>query len=223
MTSGQTLLEYAVQIGALELLPEGRRLKSGRISPYFFNSGLFTSGDSLANLINAYAAHALRMSKPFTVVYGPPYKGIPLAVALASKLSRMHVADFAFSFSRKELKDHGEGGILVGASLRGKNVLIVDDVMTTGDSSGGAVEMVRAEGGNPVGCIIGFDRQEKAVDGELSAVQSFALKYSVPVFAAASLTDLIQLLKAHASAGESREMLDKILTYRAQYGMKSST
>ncbi len=129
-----------------------------------------------------------------------------------------------YAFNRKEAKDHGEGGIIVGASLQGKNVLIVDDVMTTGTSSGEAVEIIRANGGTPIGCVIAFDRQERGKESNLSAVEEFQKNYGIPVGAAATLADLISVLKrtpAESSDDNVGEMLEKILEYRQQYGIST--
>lgn len=210
-TPAETFVAYALSIGALELLPNGRELKSGRISPYFFNSGLFNTGESISNLAKAYSAAAQDEFHP-DVVFGPAYKGIPLATSVAQAIG----GKVGYAFNRKEAKDHGEGGIIVGASLAGKNVLIVDDVMTTGTSSGEAVEIIRANGGIPIGCVIAFDRQERGKEGNQSAVQGFEENYGIAVRAAATLSDLIGLLLRTGGRGE---MLEKILEYRKEYGV----
>lgn len=212
---------YALGIGAIELVPEGRKLKSGRISPYFFNSGLFNKGEEISILAEAYAQASSGISHDVEVIFGPAYKGIPLAVALSIILSQDHgIDEIGYAFNRKEAKDHGEGGIIVGHPVKGKRVLIVDDVMTTGSSSGEAVEIVRANGGNPVGCVIAFDRQEKGADTKLSAVQEFEKNYGIPVRAAATLDDLISELKARKSTSEKGGViLGKILEYQKQFGV----
>ncbi len=217
----QHFLAYALSIGALELLPEGRKLKSGRISPYFFNSGLFNTGRSLLQLADAYLAAIVSHSSP-EIVFGPAYKGIPLATAVALKLEERLRVNIGYAFNRKEAKDHGEGGIIVGMPVEGKDVLIVDDVMTTGTSSGEAVEIVRVNGGTAIGCAIAFDRQERGKESDLSAVQEFQGNYGIPVHVAATLSDLISLLE-RASAGDDGDdiagILEKILVYREQYGV----
>lgn len=216
-TPAETFIAYALHIGALELLPEGRALKSGRISPYFFNSGLFNTGETITNLALAYAAAASEFTPE--IVFGPAYKGIPLATALAQAIG----GNVGYAFNRKEAKDHGEGGIIVGASLAGKNVLIVDDVMTTGTSSGEAVEIIRANGGIPIGCVIAFDRQERGKEGIHSAVQEFEQTYGITVRAAATLSDLISLLRHTLAESpddhQVGEMLEEILAYRKAYGV----
>ncbi len=206
--AAQAFVKYALQIGAIELLPEGRRLKSERISPYFFNSGLFNTGESLTRLAEAYAAEIKRSFQP-EVIFGPAYKGIPIAAAVAQAIG----GDMGYAFNRKEAKDHGEGGVLVGAPINGKKVVIVDDVMTTGDTSGEAVELVRGYGGIPIGYTIAFDRQERGVDTELSAVQAFEEKFGIPVAAAGKLDDLIEIL-------HGKQMFTRVLAYYERYGAR---
>lgn len=216
--SAEVFIAYALGLGAIELLPNGRQLKSGRISPYFFNSGLFNTGESLTNLAKGYAATWEGMRCP-EVIFGPAYKGIPLATATAQAMS----SNSGYAFNRKEAKDHGEGGIIVDSSLVGKSVLIVDDVMTTGTSSGEAVEIIRANGGVPIGCVIAFDRQERSKDSANSAVQEFENNYGVPVRAVATLSDLIGFLSETSSSQhaepEVRVILGKILAYKNEYGV----
>lgn len=223
----ERFVEYALGIGALELVPKGRSLKSERISPYFFNSGLFCSGNSVLQLAGAYASKIDEMTNDGSlptdiVLFGPSYKGTFLVPAIAMQLAWKYHENFEFASNRKEAKDHGEGGIILGASLRGKSALIVDDVMTTGTSSGEAVEIVEANGGIVVGCMIAFDRQERGKDSELSAVQEFQQKFGVPAYPAATLADLISVLqKTPAESGDDNvgEMLEKILAYQKQYGV----
>lgn len=217
-TFAEAFIAYALGLGAIELLPNGRQLKSGRISPYFFNSGLFNTGESLTNLSKGYAATWEGMQCP-EVIFGPAYKGIPLATATAQAMG----GNIGYAFNRKEAKDHGEGGTIVGSSLAGKSVLIVDDVMTTGTSSGEAVEIIRANGGVPIGCVIAFDRQERGKDSTNSAVQEFEKNYGVPVRAAATLSDLIGFLSETASNQHAEPevgvILGKILAYKNEYGV----
>lgn len=231
MNIGIDFTRFALTLGALELVPNGRSLKSKRISPYFFNTGLFNTGSSAAKLAASFAEMLYAAdqdfclgSDGFDVVFGPAYKGVPLAVSVAIALSVKYPSRFGsvgFSFNRKEAKDHGEGGIIVGASLAGKRVVIVDDVMTTGTSSGEAVSIIRAQGGTVVGTAIAFDRMERGgEESGLSATQAFTKNYGVPVFAVATLDDLIAHLKegaAHYQGGP--ETLPRILAYKDEYGV----
>lgn len=213
MNYAMDFLLYALQIGALELVPGGRQLKSGRISPYFFNSGLFYTGETISNLAKAYAS-AIKGFQP-DVIFGPAYKGIPLAVTVAQAIG----GNIGYAFNRKEEKDHGEGGSIIGASLQEKKVLIVDDVMTTGTSSGEAIEIVRSAGGIPIGCVIAFDRQECGKNGNESAVQEFEEIYKIPVRAAATLNDLIALMQLDPKEPKFSIFLPKILDYKKLYGV----
>lgn len=221
--TGQAFVRYALQIGALEILPRGRKLKSGRTSHYFFNSGLFTTGEALVNLSESYAARAKNLQ--FDVIFGPAYKGIPLAVGVAGAFWRRFHRNVEWAFNRKEEKNHGEGGIVVGASLQGKCVLIVDDVMTTGVSAEEAVHIIQQAGGTPVGCIIAFDRQERREESDLSAVQEFQQEYQIPVFASATFADLIAVLIGElewttpVDTFQERLVLEKLYAYRDQYGV----
>lgn len=225
LTPSERFVRYAIEIGALEFVPEGRKLKSGRISPYFFNSGLFNTGATIGELGKVYAAEIVGHEYPYVdVIYGPAYKGIPLSVATAVSVAQCSNRNVGYAFNRKEEKTHGDGGIIVGASLSGKRVAIVDDVMTTGTSSGEAVEIVRAQGGVPAFCVIAFDRQERGKDSELSAVQEFQKNYGIPVYAVATLADLISFLQnVPAESGDDSvgEILEKILAYKKEYGVVS--
>lgn len=222
-TPTDAFIRLALEIGALEIIPEGRKLKSGRMSPYFFNAGLFTTGYALSRLLEAYRfawdRHPVIQRVKFggpqvfvDVIFGPAYKGIPLAVGLT--LLDATFSNYGWAFNRKEEKPHGDGGTLVGASMAGKNVLIIDDVMTSGMSSAEAVETVKAAGGTPVGALIAFDRQEVGQDGKLSAVEEFEQKFELPVAAAATLQDLIAYLERN-----EHPALDAIKAYRRQYGV----
>lgn len=216
MTDVRAMLfvRFALQIGAIELVPEGRMLKSGRVSSYFFNAGLFTDGAVLLRLTELYASYACDMI-PFDVVYGPAYKGIPLAVGVAMSLYSRHGLNVGWAHDRKEAKAHGEGGLFVGANMQGKRVLLVDDVMTSGSSCDEAATLIAKSGGTLVGCVIAFDRQECAQGGSHSAVCEFAVKHSVPVNPIAQCEDLIAVLETD---GTYPEVLRKILEYRDQYG-----
>ena len=198
------------------------KVKSGRISPYFFNAGLFNSGLSVGRLAEFYAQALVDSGIEFDMLFGPAYKGIPLSTATATALAR-HPAlsgrDVPFAFNRKEAKDHGEGGVLVGAPLQGK-VVIIDDVITAGTSVRESVEIIRQAGAEPVAVLIALDRMERAGrDGELSehsAVQDVQRTYGIPVVSIASLTDIMSVLEADATLAEYREAVQ---AYRARYGI----
>lgn len=229
LTPGEHFVQYAISIGAIEFVPDGRKLKSGRISPYFFNSGLFNTGDTIGKLGKMYAAEIYSccfigkepIIKP-GVIFGPAYKGIPLSVVTAVEFARLTGRNIGYAFNRKEEKTHGDGGIIVGASLKNEGVVIVDDVMTTGTSSREAVQIIRAKGGYPTVCVISFDRQECGAEGQLSAVQEFEQNFRIPVYAVATLADLISFLqKVPAESGDDNtgEILEKILMYQKEYGV----
>ena len=200
-------------------------LKSGRVSPYFFNAGRFDSGAALSTLAGCYADAVDAAELGFDLLFGPAYKGIPLATALACEYARRG-RDLPLAFNRKEAKTHGEGGTLIGAPLAGKRVLIVDDVITAGTAIREALALIREGGGIPAGIVIALDRQEVAPDGSasdglgLSAAQAVAAESGIPVIAVAGLEDLL------AFAGESAELLgqrEQLLAYRARYGCRTST
>lgn len=223
MSFSKNFVRYSLSIGAIELVPEGRKLKSGRVSPYFFNSGLFNTGESIYELAAAYAfpiATAFKHTK-VDVIFGPAYKGIPLATAVSMVMFLRHGISIGYAFNRKEVKNHGEGGIIVGCSLVNKKVLIIDDVMTTGTSSGEAVDIIRVNGGVPVGCVIAFDRQERQDYGKFSAVEGFENNYDIPVYPAATLLDLIEELREDRDGAfpKGKETLVELMKYRDQYGV----
>lgn len=188
-------------------------LKSGRISPYFFNAGLFDSGAALAILGQCYALALESAGLEFDMLFGPAYKGIPLATTLAVALAGRG-RDVPVAFNRKEAKGHGEGGSLIGAPLRGR-VLIVDDVISAGTAVRESLEIIRAAGATPCAVLIALDRQERGLVGERSAAQEVAADFGLPVIAVAGLADLLQLaddrpeLSAHKAA---------LMAYRARYG-----
>lgn len=189
--------------------------KAGRASPYFFNAGLFSSGAVLGALSRFYAKAAQASRIEFDVLFGPAYKGITLAAATSIALADAGCGDTPFCYNRKEAKDHGEGGVLVGAPLKGR-VLIIDDVISAGTSVRESVELIRAAGAEPVGVLIALDRRERG-QGELSAVQEVARDYGIPVISIASLDDLLGFL---ADRPEMVENLSRVEKYRAQYGVK---
>ncbi len=200
------------------------KVKSGRISPYFFNAGLFNSGGSVGKLAGFYAQALLDSGVAFDMLFGPAYKGIPLAtataVALAGHPAMQGRRDVPFAYNRKEAKDHGEGGTLVGAPLKGK-VVIIDDVITAGTSVRESVEIIRNAGAEPAVVLIAMDRMERAgADDALSAhsaVQDVAKTYGIPVVAIASLADIMALLQDDAAFAEHR---DAVQAYRTKYGVK---
>jgi len=189
-------------------------LKSGRVSPYFFNAGRFDSGAALAELGQTYAQALLESGIAFDVLFGPAYKGIPLATAVAIALAAKG-RDVPLAFNRKEAKDHGEGGLLIGASLEDRRVLIVDDVITAGTAIRESIETIRRAGGRPCGVLIALDRQERAGEGGLSATQAVREEFGLPVVAIASLNELLQLADGQPGLAMHREAL---LAYRRRYG-----
>lgn len=189
------------------------KLKSGRTSPYFFNAGLFNSGRALAELGRAYAATIQRADLPCDVLFGPAYKGIPLVATTAVALADHHGRSLPWSFNRKEAKDHGEGGNIVGAPLRGR-VLIIDDVITAGTAIRESVDLIRAAGATPVGVIIALDRQERGQTAQ-SAVQEVEQTLGLPVTSIIKLADLIEHLRAVGDATQ----LASLQSYRQRYGV----
>jgi orotate phosphoribosyltransferase len=189
--------------------------KAGRKTPYFFNTGLFDDGDSLRKLGQFYAKAILESGLEFDMLFGPAYKGIPLVASIAIALSESG-RNVPFAFNRKEAKDHGEGGIIVGAPLKGK-VLIVDDVISAGTSIRESVEIIRVNGAAPCGVVIALDRQERGT-GELSAVQEVERNYGIPVHGIASLAILIEYLRNQPHMAHN---LDAIKCYQREYGIVS--
>lgn len=189
-------------------------LKSGRISPYFFNAGLFNSGYALAELGSCYAESINENNIDYDVLFGPAYKGIPLVAAIAYALSVNHAVDKPYAFNRKEAKGHGEGGLIVGAPLDGK-VLIVDDVITAGTAIREAVDIISNEDAETSAVLIALDRQEKG-KSELSAIQEVNRDYGIEVFSIITMADLIEYLSADGTMGEH---LEAMKAYREQYGI----
>jgi orotate phosphoribosyltransferase len=192
------------------------RLKSGRISPYFFNAGLFNTGYAAARLGRYYAAAIADSGVNFDMLFGPAYKGIPLAALTAAALAEHQDKDVPFAYNRKEVKAHGEGGNIVGAPLDGR-VLIVDDVITAGTAVREAYQIISAAGAEAAGLAISLDRQERG-QGSLSAVQEFKQSLSIPVVSIIRLNDLIDTLEESA---EYEAYLEPVLAYRKQYGVVS--
>ncbi len=189
-------------------------LKSGRISPYFFNAGLFDSGLALAQLGRFYAAAVVDSGIDFDVLFGPAYKGIPLAATTAVALAEHHQRDVPWCFNRKEAKDHGEGGTLVGAPLAGR-VLIIDDVITAGTAIREVMQIIQAQGAQAAGVLIALNRQERG-KGELSAIQEVERDYGMPVV---SIVSLEQVLEYLAEDAELKQYLPAVQAYRAEYGI----
>ena len=190
-------------------------LKSGRTSPYFFNAGLFNTGGALARLGRYYAQAIVDAGIEFDMIFGPAYKGIPLAAATAIALADHHGRDVPYCFNRKEAKDHGEGGNLVGAPLEGR-VLIVDDVITAGTAIRESVDIIQAAGATPAGVLISLNRQERG-RGELSAIQEVERDYGLSVASIVDLADLLAFIKDQP--GELAAYVDKVEAYRAEYGV----
>jgi orotate phosphoribosyltransferase len=196
------------------------KTKAGRLSPYFFNAGLFDDGAKLGRLAEFYARRLLASGVAFDMLFGPAYKGIPLAAAVAIELARLG-RNVPFAYNRKEAKDHGEGGTLVGAKVTGR-VLIIDDVMSAGTSVRESISTIGAAGGVPCGVLIALDRQERVADdgadATLSAVQFVTQNLGLPVAAIATLADLLQYLGANADPALG-EFLAPVAAYRQRYGV----
>lgn len=204
-------VDFAIRAGVLRF---GEfKTKSGRLSPYFFNAGLFSDGERLGELARYYALAARASAIGFDMLFGPAYKGITLAAATAVALAQLG-HNVPFCFNRKEAKDHGEGGNIVGAPLRGR-VLVIDDVITDGASKREAIEIIRAAGATPAGVLIALDRQEKG-QGPLSATQEVSRDFGVSVSAIATLADIIATLRGRP---EHREDVARIEDYRRSYGV----
>ena len=206
----QDFIEFALEC---EVLKFGEfTLKSGRISPYFFNTGLFNTGDRLRKLGQFYALALADSGIEYDTLYGPAYKGIPLVCAISIALSEIANKDIPYIFNRKEVKDHGEGGLLVGAELNGK-ALIIDDVISAGTSVRESVEIIQQAGATPAGVLISLNRQEKGRD-DTSAIDDVEKSYGFKVASIISLADIISYLEKTANT----EQLEQILKYREQYG-----
>ncbi len=189
-------------------------LKSGRVSPYFFNAGMFNSGASLAELGRAYAAAAVASGLEFDMLFGPAYKGITLAAATAVALARDHGRDVPLAFNRKEAKDHGEGGVLIGAPICGR-VLIVDDVISAGTATRDSLALIAAEGGIAAGVLIALDRQERGQASTTSAAKEIEAQFGVPVIAIARLDELLTLVEQDLRFASHHQ---RMLAYRRTYG-----
>jgi orotate phosphoribosyltransferase len=205
-------IEFALE---KEVLKFGEfTLKSGRKSPYFFNAGLFNTGRDLARLGRFYAAALADSGIEFDVLFGPAYKGIPIATTTAVALADHHDIDTPYCFNRKEAKDHGEGGNLVGSALEGR-IMLVDDVITAGTAIRESMEIIKANGADLAGVLVAIDRQEKG-KGELSAIQEVERDFGCAVISIVSLGDLVTYLE---EKGNAAEHLDAVKEYRAEYGI----
>lgn len=205
-------LQFAIEVGVLRF---GEfTLKSGRVSPYFFNSGLFNTGSSLARLGRYYAEAIMASGIEFDMIFGPAYKGIPLAASAAIALADEHDCDVPYAFNRKEAKSHGEGGSIVGAELKGK-VLVIDDVITAGTAIRESVEILDAAHADLAGVMISLDRQEKG-NGDTSAIQEVEDTFAVSVANIVTLANLVEFL---TGMSEQQQALESIQVYREQYGV----
>ncbi|MFC6670763.1 orotate phosphoribosyltransferase [Marinobacterium aestuariivivens] len=209
----RAFIEFAIERGVLRF---GEfTLKSGRTSPYFFNAGLFNTGEALAKLGKYYAAAIEDSGIPFDVLFGPAYKGIPLATTAAVSLATDFQRDVPYVFNRKEAKDHGEGGNLVGAELKGR-VLIIDDVITAGTAIREVMQIIEQAGATPAGVVIALNRMERG-QGELSAIQEVERDYGMPVASIVTLNDVVSYLE---EKGGMEEEIAAIRAYREQYGIE---
>ena len=211
----QEFLDFAIARGVLRF---GEfTLKSGRLSPYFFNSGLFDDGAAIAELGRYYAAAIRASGLAFDMLYGPAYKGIPLVVATAIALNDRHGVSVPYAFNRKEVKDHGEGGIIVGRALAGR-VLIIDDVISAGTSVRESVDIIQRAGATVAGVAISLDRQERGQKTQ-SAIQEVETQFGIKVVSIATLDTLISYLSKRAELGS---VLERIEVYRKQYGAQGA-
>jgi len=212
--SSRAFVDFCLKLGVLRF---GEfKLKSGRLSPYFFNAGLFNHGIAIAQLGRFYASTIADSKLEYDMLFGPAYKGIPLVTSVAIALADHHQCDKSWAFNRKEAKDHGEGGNIVGTQLQGR-VLIVDDVITAGTAIRESVDIIRAAGATPCGIVLALDRQERG-QSNLSAVQEVEQQFGLPVTSIIKLNDLIDHLRRST---ESLSLLSAIEQYRDQYGIAS--
>lgn len=209
-------IEFAIEQGVLSF---GEfTLKSGRVSPYFFNAGRFRTGNALARLGRFYAQAISASGLPVDVLFGPAYKGISLAATTAVALADHHDRDLPFAFNRKEAKDHGEGGNIVGAALEGR-ILIIDDVITAGTAIGEVMGLIQAAGAEAAGVIVALDRQERVDENsDQSAIQQVEARFAMPVISIINLAQLLGWLEAHA-VDSLRCHADAIRAYRDRYGV----
>jgi orotate phosphoribosyltransferase len=206
-------IDLCVQLGVLRF--GSFTLKSGRESPYFFNAGLFNTGAAIGAVGRAYAAALTASDLEFDMLFGPAYKGIPLVTVTAAALAEHGGRNLPYAFNRKEAKDHGEGGNIVGSPLSG-GVLIVDDVITAGTAIRESIDIIRAAGARPAGVLLALDRQERAPQSRLSAVQEVREQYGIQVIAVVNLAELMH----HISLQGRKDDLLRMQTYRERYGLE---
>jgi len=205
-------IDLCVHLGVLKF---GHfKLKSGRESPYFFNAGLFNSGASISAVGRAYAAALAASPLKFDMLFGPAYKGIPLVTITAAALAERHGRNLPFAFNRKEAKDHGEGGNIVGSALKGR-VLIVDDVITAGTAIRESIDIIAKAGATPAGVLLALDRQERGADSQFSAVQEVQNQHAIPVISVLTLGDLMEHISRAGGGGD----LNSMRLYRERYGL----
>lgn len=190
-------------------------LKSGRVSPYFFNAGLFNTGASLAKLGDYYSQAIEAAHVDYQLIYGPAYKGIPLAAVTSASLYRLFKKDIAYAYNRKEIKDHGEGGMIVGYPLQHQKIMIIDDVISAGTSVRESVDIIKHQNATLTGVVVALDRQEKGT-GETSAIQEIETDYNINVTSIINLNDLIEFLNEKTNY---QEHLERIEVYKSTYGV----
>jgi orotate phosphoribosyltransferase len=212
MTFQREFIDLCIDLGVLKF--GSFKLKSGRESPYFFNAGLFNTGTAIAAVGRAYAAAIAASSVKFDMIFGPAYKGIPLVTVTAAALVTEQGMNLPFAFNRKEAKDHGEGGSIVGSPLQGR-VLIVDDVITAGTAIRESIDIIKAAGAMPAGVLLALDRQERGGESRLSAVQEVQQQSGIPVIAVMTLADLMQHMRTQGRVTE----LAGMQAYRDRYGV----
>jgi orotate phosphoribosyltransferase len=205
-------IDLCIELGVLKF--GSFRLKSGRDSPYFFNAGLFNTGAAIAAVGRAYAAALSTAVVPFDMLFGPAYKGIPLVTVTAAALAQDANRSLPFAFNRKEAKDHGEGGSIVGSPLHGR-VLIVDDVITAGTAIRESIDIIKAAGATPAGVLLALDRQERGAGGQ-SAVQEVREQYAIPVISVISLGELLHHMRTRGRDADVSNMQ----AYRERYGVE---
>jgi orotate phosphoribosyltransferase len=205
-------IDLCVRLGVLRF--GSFTLKSGRESPYFFNAGLFNTGAAIGAVGRAYAAALAAAGLEFDMLFGPAYKGIPLVTITAAALAEQAGRSLPFAFNRKEAKDHGEGGSIIGSPLKGR-VLIVDDVITAGTAIRESIDIIRAAGAQAAGVLLALDRQERAPESRFSAVQEVRNQYGIPVIAVIDLAGLMQ----HTAVQGRKDDLERMQSYRERYGL----